>query len=129
MVAVLLSGCTSPSDRVSDAIDQAVAATATAGLALDQDADGRTFRTTALTTVQDARREVVDAERTVAEADATDETEAGRRAEALDVLDEAVRALDAAVDALGGVGDPAAAADRVADADDALRALTREGRP
>ena len=114
---------------MADAIDQAVAATATAGLALDQDAEGRTFRTTALTTVQDARREVVDAERTVAEVDATDEAEAGRRAEALDALDEAVRALDGAVDALGGLGDPADAADRIAEVEDGLRALTREGRP
>ncbi len=126
---MLLAGCASPSDRVTDAIDQAVAATATAGLALDQDADGRTFRTTALTTAQDARREVVDAARSVAEVDARDATEAGRRAEALDVLDEAVRALDGAVDALGGVGDPSDAADRIADAEAALRALTREGRP
>ena len=33
------------------------------------------------------------------------------------------------IDALGGVGDPSEAADRVAAAEDALRALTREGEP
>jgi hypothetical protein len=129
VVALAMTGCTSASDQVTDAIDQAVAATATAGLALEQDADGRTFRPTALTAAQDARREAADAARMVAMVDAADETEAGRRAEALDALDETVRALDAAVDALGGVGDAAEAADRVAAAEDALRVLTREGRP
>lgn len=128
-VALLLAGCASPSDQVTDAIDQAVAATATARVSLDLDEGGRIFRTTSTTAVEDARREAADAARTVAEVDATEESEAGRRAEALDALDEAVRALDAAVDALAGVGDPADAADRVAEAEDALRALTRAGRP
>ena len=127
--ALLLSGCSSPSDQVADAVDQAVAATATARLALDLDLDDRIFRTTSSTAVEDARREAADAARTVAGIDATDESEAGRRTEALDALDEAVRSLDAAVDALGGVGDPSEAADRVAAAEDALRALTREGEP
>ncbi|HEU4465245.1 MAG TPA: hypothetical protein VFR98_01865 [Agromyces sp.] len=127
--ALLLAGCASPSDQVTDAIDQAVAATATARVSLDLDERGRIFRTTSTTAVEDARREAADAARTVAEVDATEESEAGRRAEALDALDEAVRALDAAVDALAGVGDPADAADRVAEAEDALRALTRAGHP
>ncbi|GGI45367.1 putative NADH-flavin reductase [Agromyces flavus] len=129
VVALAMTGCTGAADQVADAIDQAVAATATAGLALEQDADGRTFRPTALTAAEDARREAADAARTVAMLDVADQTEAGRRSEALDALDETVRALDAAVDALGGVGDTAEAADRVAAAEDALRALTREGRP
>jgi hypothetical protein len=120
--ALLLTGCTSPSDQVADAIDQAVAATATARLALDLDRDDRIFRPTSMTAVEDARREAADAARTVAGIDVTDESEAGRRTEALDALDEAV-------DALGGVGDPAEAADRVAAAEDALRTLTREGAP
>jgi hypothetical protein len=127
--ALLLAGCASPSDQVADAIDQAVAATATARVSLDLDEHVRIFRTTSTTAVEDARREAADAARTVAEVDATEESEAGRRSEALDALDEAVRALDAAVDALAGVGDPADAADRVAEAEDALRALTRAGRP
>jgi hypothetical protein len=127
--ALLLTGCTSPSDQVADAIDQAVAATATARLALDLDRDDRIFRPTSTTAVEDARREAADAARTVAGIDVTDESEAGRRTEALDALDEAVRSLAAAVDALGGVGDPAEAADRVAAAEDALRTLTREGAP
>lgn len=127
--ALLLTGCASPSEEVAEAIDQAVAATATARLALDLDLEERIFRTTSSTAVEDARREAADAARTVAGIDATEESEAGRRTEALDALDEAVRSLDAAVDALGGVGDPAEAARRVAAAEDALRALTREGAP
>ncbi|MBM7502964.1 hypothetical protein ACFPER_05760 [Agromyces aurantiacus] len=127
--ALLLTGCASTSDQVTDAVDQSVAALATARLALDLDAGERIFRTTSTTAVEDARREAVDAARTVGQLDAADETEAGRRAEALDALDDAVRSLDAAADALGGVGDLGDAAQRVADAEEALRALTREGRP
>jgi hypothetical protein len=127
--ALLLAGCASPSDQVTDAVDQAVAATATVRLALDLDARERIFATTAETAVGDARREAADAARTVAEVDATEEAEAGRRAEALDALDDAVRAIDAAADALAGIGGTSDAADRVAEAEAALRALTREGRP
>ncbi|WP_430646855.1 hypothetical protein [Agromyces sp. GXS1127] len=129
VAALLLTACTSTADRVGDAIDQAVAATATGRLALELDADGSSFRTTAVTAARDARREAAAAARTVAELDAGDGIEAGRRVEALDALDGAVLALGAAVDALSGIGDPGDAADRVADAEAALRSLAHEGSP
>jgi len=126
---VALVGCTAPADTIDDAVDQGVAATATASLALSLDDEGRMFRTTTRTTVSDARRELVDSERTAAQVDASTAVDAGRRTEAMDALHDAVLAADAAVDALSGVGDLGEAAERVAEAEEALRALTREGAP
>ncbi len=128
-IAFALAGCTPPSEVLEDAVEQGIASTATAGIALELEADGRLLRTTALNAVEDARSQAADAARTATLVRAGDEVDAGRQAEASAALQEAVDALSGAADALDGIGDPADAATELAAAEDALRALTRQGRP
>ena len=105
LVAALLAGCASPDATFEAAVGQGVAAIETARLVVDQELDDRTFPTTALATLGDARRELVDATDQVAETDAAAPAEAETRTEVLEALDAALDAVNAARDALAsGVG-------------------------
>ena len=121
-----LSACSSPAAQIDDAVDQSIAAIATARIALDLQGDGRLFTTTASAAVTDARRELIGASRSVAETDAATPEEADRRDETQAVLTEAIVAVDSAADALAGVGDPDAALDEVEASEAALRDLADE---
>jgi hypothetical protein len=125
VVAVaLLAGCASPDATFEAAVGEGVAAIETARLVVDQQLDGRTFTTTALATLGDARRELVDATDQVAETDATDPAEAETRTEVLAALDGAVDAVNAARDALAsGVGSLEAVVPQLDAAADGLTAL------
>ena len=101
----VLAGCSSPEATFESAVGQGIAAVESAVLAVDQELDGRTFTTTALTTLGDARRELVDASTSVAETDATDPSDAALRAEVLGALDAGLAAVNEARDAMAaGVG-------------------------
>lgn len=120
----LLTGCSSPSATYEAAVGQGVAAIETARMVVDQELDDRTFPTTALATLGDSRRELVDASGQVADTDATSAAEAETRAEVLDALDAAVDAVNAARDALAsGVGSLEAVVPQLDAAADGLTAL------
>jgi hypothetical protein len=104
LAATLLAGCTSADATFEAAVGQGVAAIETARLVVDQELDGRTFTTTALATLGDARRELVDASGQVADTDAAAPAEAETRTEVLDALDAALDAVNAARDALASGG-------------------------
>ncbi|TYL53281.1 hypothetical protein [Agromyces mariniharenae] len=124
LAVVLLAGCASPDATFEAAVGQGVAAIETARLVVDQELDGRTFPTTALATLGDARRELVDATDQVAETDAAAPAEAETRTEVLDALDAALDAVNAARDALAsGVGSLEAVVPQLDAAADGLTAL------
>ncbi|MFE6253684.1 hypothetical protein [Agromyces sp. NPDC057865] len=125
VVAVsLLAGCASPDATFEAAVGQGVAATETARLVVDQQLDERTFTTTALATLGDARRELVAASGQVAGTDAASEAESETRTEVLDALDAALDAVNAARDALAsGVGSLEAVVPQLDAAADGLTAL------
>jgi hypothetical protein len=127
ITTVLLTGCTSADAAFEAALGQGVAATETARLAVDQELADRTFTPTALTTLGDARRELIDATDQVAETDAATTAEAETRAEVLDALGAALDAVDAARDALAsGVGSLDAVAPQLEEAADELSALEEQ---
>ncbi|MGW9182980.1 hypothetical protein [Agromyces sp. NPDC055661] len=120
----LLAGCASPEATFEAAVGQGVAATETARLVVDQQLDERTFTTTALATLGDARRELVAASGEVAGTDAASEAESETRTEVLDALDAALDAVNAARDALAsGVGSLEAVVPQLDAAADGLTAL------
>jgi len=121
-----LTACSSPTARVDDAVDQSIAAIASARIALDLQADGRMFTTTASATVTDARRELIGASRSVAETDATTTAEADRRDETQAAVTDAIVAVDSAADALAGVGDLDTALREVERSESVLRALAED---
>ena len=123
---VALTACTSPTARVDDAVDQSIAAIASARIALDLQGDGRMFTTTASATVTDARRELIGASRSVAETDATTAAEADHRDETQTAVTDAIVAVDSAADALAGVGDLDTALREVEHAESVLRDLAKE---
>lgn len=120
----VLAGCSSPEATFESAVGQGIAAVESAVLAVDQELDGRTFTTTALTTLGDARRELVDASTSVAETDASDPSDAALRAEVLGALDAGLAAVNEARDAMAaGVGSLEATVPLLEDAADELEAL------
>ena len=124
LAATLLAGCTSADATFEAAVGQGVAAIETARLVVDQELDGRTFTTTALATLGDARRELVDASGQVADTDAAAPAEAETRTEVLDALGAALDAVNAARDALAsGVGSLEAVVPQLDAAADGLTAL------
>lgn len=120
----VLAGCSSPEATFESAVGQGIAAVESAVLAVDQELDGRTFTTTALTTLGDARRELVDASTSVAETAASDPSDAALRAEVLGALDAGLAAVNEARDAMAaGVGSLEATVPLLEDAADELEAL------
>ncbi|WP_448808349.1 hypothetical protein [Agromyces bauzanensis] len=103
-IAFALTGCASAASTFDDAVGQGIAAVETARLAVDQQLDGRTFDTTAITTLGDARRELVAASTTVSQTDATTTADAALRADVLDALADGVEAVNDARDAMAGIG-------------------------
>jgi len=128
--AVLLTGCTSAEATYDAAVRQGVAAIETAKLAVDQELAGRTFTPTAITTLGDARRELVDATGQVAETDASTAAEAETRAEVLDALGTALEAVGRARDAVAsGVGSLGGVVPQLEDAAEELSALEQRPTP
>ena len=125
LAAALLAGCSSPTDTFESAVGQGLAAVETARLVVEQELDDRTFTTTAVATLGDARRELVDASTSVAETDAPSQTDAALRAEVLDALDAGLDAVNGARDAIGGVGSLEAVVPKLEAAADDLDALER----
>ena len=125
VAAALLAGCSSPTDTFESAVGQGLAAVETARLVVEQELDDRTFTTTAVATLGDARRELVDASTSVAETDAPSRTDAALRAEVLDALDAGLDAVNEARDAIGGVGALEAVVPKLEAAADDLDALER----
>ena len=124
LAAALLAGCSSPTDTFESAVGQGLAAVETARLVVEQELDDRTFTTTAVATLGDARRELVDASGQVADTDAAAPAEAETRTEVLDALDAALDAVNAARDALAsGVGSLEAVVPQLDAAADGLTAL------
>ena len=123
LVAAALTACTSATATFESAAGQGVAAVETARLAIDLDERGRAFHTVTLTTLDDARRELLDAVTTVAETDATTEADAATRTDLLDALDLGVAGVNDARDAINGVGTLDDAALQLDASADALRAL------
>lgn len=120
----VLAGCSSPEATFDSAVGQGIAAVETAVVAVDQQLADRTFTTTALTTLGDARRELVDASTSVAETDAADPSDAALRAEVLGALDAGLAAVNEARDAMAaGVGSLEATVPLLEDAADELEAL------
>ena len=120
----VLTGCTSPRATYESAVGQGLAAVETALLAVEQELGDRTFTTTALATLGDARRELVDASTSVAETDAENATDAALRADVLDALDAGLAAVNEARDAMSaGVGSLEATTPQLEDAADGLEAL------
>lgn len=103
-IAVALTGCASAASTFDDAVGQGIAAVETARLAVDQQLDGRTFDTTAITTLGDARRELVAASTTVSQTDASTAADAALRADVLAALTDGVEAVNDARDAMAGIG-------------------------
>jgi len=99
-----LAGCASPAATLDGATGQGVSAVATARVVVQQDLDRRTFDTTAIATLGDARTELTDAATTVSETDVTTAEDAAWRAELADALARGIRAVNAARDAMAGVG-------------------------
>jgi hypothetical protein len=125
IVAALLVGCSSPTATFESAVGQGLAAVETARLVVEQELDDRTFTTTAIATLGDARRELVDASTSVAETDASSQTDAALRSDVLDALDAGLAAVNEARDAIGGVGSLDAVVPKLEDAADDLDALER----
>ena len=122
LVVLLLSSCASVVDRVRDAVDSAVAATASVAIVLDQLDGSRALPVYADTVIGDALTELDGA--------ATDLTELGPVGDA-DDRDAALSAIREAQDAVLGAretvasgGDPARDLDAVEAATDALRDLS-----
>jgi hypothetical protein len=120
--ALLLTGCTSASAAMQDAVGQGIAAVETARLVVDQELDDRTFQTTAIATLGDARQELVGATTTVSETDVTSESDAAYREDVLAALGDGLEAVNDARDALGGVGSLEATVPQL---EDAARGLER----
>ena len=124
VTVAILAGCSSPEATFESAVGQGIAAVETAVVAVDQQLADRTFTTTALATLGDARRELVDASTSVAETDAADPSEAALRAEVLGALDAGLDAVNEARDAMAaGVGSLGATVPQLEDAADELEAL------
>ena len=124
VLACALTACSSPAQAFDQAAEQGVAATGTAELVIRQDLDGRTFDTTAVATLGDARTELVDATSAVARTAVTTAADAADRTHLLDLLAECLDAVDAATDAVQG---GASADARDAQLDDAMQELERLG--
>lgn len=104
VAALSLAGCASAASTFDDAVGQGIAAVETARLVVEQQLDGRTFDTTTITTLGDARRELVSASTTVSQTDASTAQDAELRTDVLAALADAVEAVNDAHDAMAGIG-------------------------
>ena len=125
--ALLLTGCTSATATMEDAVAQGLAAVETARLVVEQELDDRTFTTTAKATLGDARRELVGAATTVSQTDVASESDAAYRTLVLSALGDGLDAVNDARAALGGVGSLEAAVPQLENAAAGLEDL--EGGP
>jgi hypothetical protein len=125
--ALLLTGCTSATATMEDAVGQGLAAVETARLVVEQELDDRTFTTTAKATLGDARRELVAAATTVSQTDVASESDAAYRTLVLSALGDGLDAVNDARAALGGLGSLEATVPQLEDAADGLEDV--EGGP
>ncbi|WP_395244847.1 hypothetical protein ACGGZK_03320 [Agromyces sp. MMS24-K17] len=128
--AALLTGCTPLPEAMTDASAQGLAAVRTAELALELDADGRSWPGVTTTSLSDAERELADAARSAADADVTTPDEQALRDETLAALRaglDAVNAARASVTAEGGGADEASVTAALDAAADDLEALVEAG--
>lgn len=128
-IALALSGCASAASTFDDAVGQGIAAVGTARLAVEQQLDGRTFDTTAITTLGDARRELVSASTTVSQTDAATARDAALRADVLAALADGVEAVNDARDAMAGIGSLEDVVPSLERATDELKALETRTAP
>lgn len=127
VAALSLAGCASAASTFDDAVGQGIAAVGTARLVVEQQLDGRTFDTTTITTLGDARRELVSASTTVSQTDASTAQDAELRTDVLAALADAVEAVNDAHDAMAGIGaldDVVPALEQAADELEALETRT-----
>lgn len=127
VAALSLAGCASAASTFDDAVGQGIAAVETARLVVEQQLDGRTFDTTTITTLGDARRELVSASTTVSQTDASTAHDAELRTDVLAALADAVEAVNDAHDAMAGIGaldDVVPALEQAADELEALETRT-----
>jgi hypothetical protein len=127
VAAFALTACTSPGAQFDRAVGQGFSAVETARLAIALELDDRTFPTTTITTLEDARRELVDAATAVSETDATTASDAALRTDLLDALALGVEAVNHALDAMAGIGSLEAAEPALDEAADALDRLGAPG--
>ena len=127
VAASVLTGCTNPGPTFDQAVAQGFTAVETARLAVELELEDRTFANTTTTTLEDARRELVDAASAVSETDATSAADAALRADLLDALGLGVHAVNQALDAMAGIGSLDAVEPALEDAAAALDDLGAPG--